>query len=222
MYIFINQKDIEEKKQQIPLMGDIYSRARIMVIWLGEEADGSSKAVNLIWKLRRIDPKQLKNKSRTLLFREPSSFLNGGKLSFLRQRAAVWTRRGDSPGSSSSSDRGSTVTSLLANFLGRLTIRLFSLLPRELHDEIRSYSYSSGSMDSTIYRTGERKLSQGTLPHRNDPSWEALRTFLSRPWFSRVWVVQEVAMARRAIVLCGGKTLTWQHLRSLAAMMAEA
>jgi hypothetical protein len=40
-----NQEDIEEKKQQIPLMGDIYARAGRVLIWLGEDADGSSKGI---------------------------------------------------------------------------------------------------------------------------------------------------------------------------------
>jgi hypothetical protein len=37
---------------------------------------------------------------------------------------------------------------------------------------------------------------------------ELLKKLLNRPWFRRVWVIQEVAMAQRAIVACGWKTVS--------------
>lgn len=39
--ICINQRDIQERNQQVSLMGDIYRRAGQVFIWLGEEADNS-------------------------------------------------------------------------------------------------------------------------------------------------------------------------------------
>ena len=35
---------------------------------------------------------------------------------------------------------------------------------------------------------------------------------LSRPWFRRVWVIQEVAVAKGAVVLCGEDTISWESL----------
>ncbi|RSL86675.1 hypothetical protein CDV31_016363 [Fusarium ambrosium] len=40
----INQSDDEEKSQQVPLMSQIYSRAEIVFIWLGEELSSTEKA----------------------------------------------------------------------------------------------------------------------------------------------------------------------------------
>ncbi|KAI1114124.1 heterokaryon incompatibility protein-domain-containing protein [Nemania sp. NC0429] len=37
----------------------------------------------------------------------------------------------------------------------------------------------------------------------------ACMRLVSRPWFSRCWVVQEAALAREAIVLCGTSSLDW-------------
>jgi hypothetical protein len=34
------------------------------------------------------------------------------------------------------------------------------------------------------------------------PHWKALAALMSRPWFSRRWVVQEVSLARFATVHC--------------------
>lgn len=42
------------------------------------------------------------------------------------------------------------------------------------------------------------------------PNWTALKHLMERSWFSRIWVVQEVALAKSAEVMCGEKTLTWE------------
>ena len=44
--ICINQLDNEEKKTQIPLMGLVYSKAEMVEIWLGPEADNSGLALS--------------------------------------------------------------------------------------------------------------------------------------------------------------------------------
>lgn len=41
---------------------------------------------------------------------------------------------------------------------------------------------------------------------------EGLTVLCMRPWFSRRWVVQELAFARTALVHCGAKTIKWQRL----------
>lgn len=38
---------------------------------------------------------------------------------------------------------------------------------------------------------------------------QAVNSLLRRPWFSRVWVVQEVARSRSAVVVCGSKAVSW-------------
>ncbi|KAF2433739.1 HET-domain-containing protein, partial [Tothia fuscella] len=43
--ICINQADSKEKEGQIPLMAEIYSQAKRVVVWLGAEADGSDHAM---------------------------------------------------------------------------------------------------------------------------------------------------------------------------------
>lgn len=46
--ICISQASVDEKNHQIPLMSKIYSRARGVVMWLGEEGDDSQLAMDLI------------------------------------------------------------------------------------------------------------------------------------------------------------------------------
>ena len=40
--------------------------------------------------------------------------------------------------------------------------------------------------------------------------WKALAALMSRPWFQRRWVVQEVCLAKSATVHCGSETVPWK------------
>jgi hypothetical protein len=44
----VNQDDLLERGQQVQIMREIYSQSKLTLIWLGPEADDSSKAVDLI------------------------------------------------------------------------------------------------------------------------------------------------------------------------------
>lgn len=44
------------------------------------------------------------------------------------------------------------------------------------------------------------------------PSWEALVRIFHRPWFRRIWVIQEAAVASCVTVHCGTLTVTWEDL----------
>jgi hypothetical protein len=46
----------------------------------------------------------------------------------------------------------------------------------------------------------------------------ALSKLLARPWFSRRWVVQEMALARKATVHCGTKSILWSHFADAVAL----
>ena len=50
------------------------------------------------------------------------------------------------------------------------------------------------------------------LPKWNHGDWDALGGILRRPWFRRIWVVQEVVMSRKATVVCGEDELSWSQL----------
>jgi hypothetical protein len=47
---------------------------------------------------------------------------------------------------------------------------------------------------------------------RSDALVEALYNLFRRPWFGRVWVIQEVAFARKATVICGTRIFDWSAL----------
>lgn len=49
------------------------------------------------------------------------------------------------------------------------------------------------------------------LPASDSPDWKALEALYWRAWFSRVWVIQELATARSAVVICGADSLNWEY-----------
>ncbi|TKA63465.1 hypothetical protein B0A55_09737 [Friedmanniomyces simplex] len=53
--VCINQQDVAEKNQQVPLMGELYSRANGVVIWLGEE----DPAIEMLMEGLAEDPRSL-------------------------------------------------------------------------------------------------------------------------------------------------------------------
>jgi len=43
-------------------------------------------------------------------------------------------------------------------------------------------------------------------------NWQAISSLLSRPWFSRAWVVQEAILAPEALMICGSHSCKWTTL----------
>ncbi len=51
--------------------------------------------------------------------------------------------------------------------------------------------------------------------------WDALLELLKRPWFSRRWVVQEIALARDATVHCGEVYVRWRDFANAVALFGS-
>lgn len=70
--------------------------------------------------------------------------------------------------------------------------------------------------------TIRQRLTNYNLPPPNDQKWEALKVFQLRPWFYRLWTLQEIVLSKEAVLLCGRKSTSWDSLVALhqAAMKA--
>ena len=55
-------------------------------------------------------------------------------------------------------------------------------------------------------------VSRELLPIAGSPAWIALSRIFSRPYFRRSWIIQEVALARHAVVHCGPHVIDWDLL----------
>jgi hypothetical protein len=70
-----------------------------------------------------------------------------------------------------------------------------------------------------------RQLVQCSLPIRKvfDPDYyEHLLYLLSYPWFSRVWIIQEVALSHDAVVHCGNSQIEWRTMLNALWLLYQA
>ncbi len=51
--------------------------------------------------------------------------------------------------------------------------------------------------------------------------WAALVALMKRPWFSRRWVIQEIAMASRGILYCGKESLPWKDFADAVSLFVK-
>ncbi len=109
--ICINQEDLEERSSQVLLMQQIYKNATNVLIWLGDKADDSNMALDLIPRL-------------------------------------------------------------------------------------------SGTLGPE-------------LKSRSIKDFQAVKALLSRPWFGRMWILQELGAASSATMMCGKKSIPWQDVSNL-------
>jgi hypothetical protein len=54
------------------------------------------------------------------------------------------------------------------------------------------------------------------------PKWSAMLQLMQRPWFSRRWVVQEIALSQSALVHCGDYQIRWHDFASAVQLVVEA
>lgn len=132
--ICINQKDQDEKAQQIRLMGRIYSQACQVVAWLGDAASDTSTGIKLLRVLGEVKDEE-----------------SGVDYHHCKPE--------------------------------------FSRLFQELAEDV--------SMDSVE-----------NMFDFSNVAWQGAISLVQRSWFSRLWVVQEVALSRGLELRCGKYTMS--------------
>ncbi|KAI0469204.1 heterokaryon incompatibility protein-domain-containing protein [Xylaria cf. heliscus] len=77
------------------------------------------------------------------------------------------------------------------------------------HEENNSHD----AMETLHQVRRERGISPSQeLPLRTDTDWNNVDALLSRSWFTRVWIVQELVLGSDVLVLCGGDEISWDDL----------
>jgi hypothetical protein len=126
--ICINQKNDQERTEQVDLMKDIYKKAMHVVIWLGKDTAEDTDAFTLLGRFEKL-------------------FAEKGLV-----------------------DVGSV----------------------------------------------ENLLNGLALPVEESKEWAALVRLFQRPWFQRIWVLQEAVMARTMTVVCGSNLVGWNLIYQVA------
>ncbi|KAL8789206.1 MAG: hypothetical protein Q9213_001313 [Squamulea squamosa] len=124
--ICIDQGNLAERTMQVSLMGDLYRKAKTVLVWLGYEDEFTADTFTTMERLASI--------------------------------------------------------------------------PKDLYEVVEAQDFHNAQMVTS-------KLGILPLSHRNWLGWVA---FLHRPYFKRVWVVQEVSLADRVLCICGSRRVPWE------------
>ena len=57
------------------------------------------------------------------------------------------------------------------------------------------------------------------LPHFPSDRWEALARLFERPYFQRVWIIQELAASSNEVARCGNLTIHWSQIEYVARLL---
>lgn len=60
-----------------------------------------------------------------------------------------------------------------------------------------------------------QNLMNAGLPPLDNQQWLSIRELQMRPWFYRLWTLQEIVLSQEAVILCGNKNVSWDTLRRL-------
>lgn len=86
-------------------------------------------------------------------------------------------------------------------------------------DLVRSFDRALAGLEPGDPQASDRLAT--FLPDTNRESWMALEKLLRLPWFRRIWVVQEVGLARRASVVCGNYRMSWRRFSTVCEHLAR-
>ncbi|KAL7954960.1 heterokaryon incompatibility domain-containing protein [Trichoderma compactum] len=178
--ICINQDNIPERNQQVSIMKDIYRKARHVVIWLGAADEDS----DLVFPLcERMVEKRLA----LLEFDDPTlgseDIYGPNKKKLMNERLAAAKRRRQLAKTTDVGEASSDVA------ISGTTAQS----PAASDEQVNATDDVGGDDESAA--TSEEIT--------------AFFRLLSRPWFSRCWVIQEACLAEEASVQCGKKSIGW-------------
>lgn len=101
------------------------------------------------------------------------------------------------------------------------TSSLAMRLLKDLHDTIRDRkNWNRGKLKQISF--ADEELSHLGLPSINDPTWDYLNDLLHHPYFSRVWVLQELVLAKKApLVMYGDTFFYWTYFEAVKDFLEE-
>ena len=65
------------------------------------------------------------------------------------------------------------------------------------------------------------ELSSRDLPDAKNEVWKALDALLWSQWFSRIWIIQEISLAREALFVSGSATCPWADVKRAAHFISD-
>lgn len=183
--VCINQSNLAERASQVGQMRTIYRNAARVLVWLGRREDKSELAFPLC---ERIAKKWF-------------VLVNGtggpeGKNCVINEVEEAWAR-----------------TALVANYprLKELWGQECEKTGRTAFEELLKGPQevpSGGLLTFDITRDDGTKAT-ATVAHVQIEEFLAFMKLIRRAWWTRSWVVQEICLAKEALVICGDDSVDW-------------
>jgi Heterokaryon incompatibility protein (HET) len=142
--ICINQHDIKERGRQVGIMGDVYSKAVRVLVWLGPESDDENLEIS------------------------------------------------------------HPVSDLFIGYLHRMASEM---------EELKNASQSARA--SPLYQRFISDIYASVVDGKQSPLSQGFNYIKNRRWWKRIWVLQEVVVAKSAIVICGEKSTGYSDFHIL-------
>lgn len=203
----IDQINVEERNTQVGRMRDIYKGASRVLVFLGQAADDSDMAMDLITGDLDVGCEEAEMPQAFEL-----GFEQSGQKDTSQENAS--NRDRDAPDTESTSDGGGILpggdipNSLTGTHCDdSLTMDLvLEEGEAEVPEEFKYYEEDDEEDEEDEEATGSIR---GSSNHR---AWAALDRLVRRPWWSRVWVLQEVVVPESdPLLICGNRTALWSE-----------
>jgi hypothetical protein len=205
--ICINQNDVVERNHEVLRMLDIYQRAHLVRIWLGDAADDSDLAFDHLeelaseWDHFRTTRHRLQDNSRWLLW----LMVTMCQFSWILIRSFVITMLG----------KRSLTTLIylayLAKMRGNLIARVSIFIPFAI-----MFVRSLVAAVPVWWRASPWMAREQPFATPDVATTRSLERLFKRSWWARTWIIQEVVAARNAMVFCGLRSLTLTNLSDAA------
>ena len=237
--ICINQSDFEERSQQVQLMRDVYSKARPVIAWIGDERGLQTAVMDLENSLTVAGDARDEEKAKTFealanierpensddliaIEAEPhDDALDGINKSGLVQTAL------DNGEVEKSTDIGTLVVAtdddsnaiqvkgIDAEEVAQDDPKTLEVKPDDnlsVLGRLRKRGKDKASKWSTdLVKIGAKRLVEAAVSPQE---------ITERPWFSRAWIIQEVALSTKLILQCGPRTVSWKNFYYMARALA--
>ncbi|KAI6082162.1 heterokaryon incompatibility protein-domain-containing protein [Hypoxylon rubiginosum] len=88
--------------------------------------------------------------------------------------------------------------------------------------QIVSEGWDDGAPTWSVISKSDERLTKPEIEFPfSQREWQAIEKLIDRPWFKRLWVRQEIALACEATIICGNAEISWTLLRNAAICLVQ-
>lgn len=110
-------------------------------------------------------------------------------------------------------ERGSQVQLMRTIYKSAVTVLIW--LGDEADESSSAIKLIPRVADDVPDRVSADGVRRGEIHSGTPEEWRALKALLTRPWFSRMWILQELGVALSATVVCGNQRISWHEVSNM-------